>query len=83
MGYRDVTELFQTIKIGLFTKIVNGFSQRLKAINYFYKKPHLRCLPGFLIRLWVSKLKGKMFSFSFQVICLVKAHMSAYVDKIV
>ena len=77
------SELFQTIKVGIFTKIVNGFSQRLKAIIHFCKKPHLRCLLGFLIRLWVSKLKGKMFSFSFQIICSVKAHMRAYVDQIV
>ena len=50
-------------------------------MNYFGKKPHLRCLSGFWIRLWVSKLKGKVFSFSFQIICSVKANMRAYVAK--
>ena len=76
------SELFQTIKVGICTKIVNSFSERLKAINYFCKKLHLRCLPGFLIPLWVSKLKGKVLSFYFQIICSVKAHMSASVNKI-
>ena len=82
MGYRDVFRTLSNNQVVLFTKTVNDFSQRLKVINYFCKTLYLRCFPGFLIRLWVSKFKGKVFSFSFQIICSVKAHMSAYVDEI-
>ena len=39
------SELFQTIKVGLFTEIVNGFSQQLKAI--FAKNLTLDACQGF------------------------------------
>ena len=81
-GLESYSVFLQAIRVGFFTKIGNGFSQRLKGINYLCKKPHLRCFPGFLICVWVSKLKRKVFSFSFQIICSVKAQLSAYVDKI-
>ena len=37
------SKLYQTFKMELFAKIVNGFS----AVNYFGIKLHLKCLTGF------------------------------------
>ena len=64
-GLESYSEFLQAIRVGFFTRTGNGFSQQLKAINYLCKKPHLRCLAGFLICVWVSKLKGKVFFFFF------------------
>ena len=63
------SEAYQASKMECFAKI-----ERLKAVNYFRKTLHLRCLTGFWIRLWAQRCsqdphKSKMENFAAVLNC--------------